>query len=176
MLTSSKLPILQKAHLMRFGHNKPLSTYHAVCLSLIAPHGSTDMWVHPIQKYALNYGSSCALFLFQPIRIKFFFLFLYSIYHLMHDISAIAPVQLAYSAGLHLSWVCFPEWALTYLAWIHTPLHYARVIPLLTKLQLFSLAMTHIFVYFLIRKYETNDLSFGGTWIPLVIGHIMTNA
>ena len=86
------------------------------------------------------------------------------------------PIQLAYSAAVHSSWVFFPEWALTYLAWIHTTLHYKRILPFLNPLQIITLIMTHFFVYFLIQNYETDDLMFNGVWIPIVIGHIMTNA
>jgi len=145
-------------------------------LSLIIPHGSTDMWMYPIQKYALNYGSSFAFFMFQPIRIQFLFLFLYSLYHVKNDIVVKLPLQLLYSLALHTSWICFPSWALTYFAWIHVALHYYRVIPFLSMVQLFSLAMTHVFVYYLLNKFESQDLHFGGTWVPIVIGHIMTNA
>ena len=82
MLTPQKLPIVQKAQLLYYGHMKPISKYHALCLSLIVPHGNTDMWMFPVKKYALNYGSSFAFFMFQPMRIKFIFLFLYSFFHL----------------------------------------------------------------------------------------------
>lgn len=175
MLTLHKLPIIQKAQLLYYGHTKPMSKYHALCLSFIVPHGNTDMWMFPMKKYALNYGSSFAFFMFQPMRIKFIFLFLYSFFHMKNDIAGPMALQLAYSAGIHLSWVWFPEWALSYLAWIHTTLHYKKVLPFLTKTQLLSLLMTHVFVYIVLRKYTTDDLSFGGTWVPLVIGHIMTN-
>ena len=97
MLVSSNLPIIQKARLLDYGHHQPLSKYHTLCLSFIIPHGSTDMWTFPIQKYALNYGSSCAFFMFQPMRVKYFFLFLYSFYHLKNDIQGPLLVQLAYS-------------------------------------------------------------------------------
>lgn len=92
-----------------------------------------------------------------------------------YDIPGNLAIRLAYSTILHMSWICFPEWSLTYLAWIHTPLHYMRVIPLLTKLQIFSLAITHLFVYVFIKRFESNKLMFGDKWIPMVIGHIMTN-
>lgn len=175
MLQVHKLPILKKAALFKYGHLQTLSTYDKLCLSLIIPHGSTDMWMYPIQKYALNYGSSFAFFMFQPIRIQFLFLFLYSLYHVKNDIVVKLPLQLLYSLALHTSWICFPSWALTYFAWIHVALHYYRVIPFLSMVQLFSLAMTHVFVYYLLNKFESQDLHFGGTWVPIVIGHIMTN-
>jgi len=176
MLLSRKLPIIQKSKLLYKGHIKPLSNYHTLCLSFIIPHGSTDMWIFPMKKYAFNYGSSAALFMFQPMRIKFLFLFLYSFFHIKNDIQASLPIQLVYSSAIHLSWACFPEWALTYLAWIHTSLHYYKVVPFLSKLQLCTLFVTHIFTYILLKKYETDDLSLGGSWIPIVIGHIMTNS
>ncbi len=175
MLQVHKLPILKKVVLFKYGHLQTLSTYDKLCLSLIIPHGSTDMWMYPIQKYALNYGSSFAFFMFQPIRIQFLFLFLYSLYHVKNDIVVKLPLQLLYSLALHTSWICFPSWALTYFAWIHVALHYYRVIPFLSMVQLFSLAMAHVFVYYLLNKFESQDLHFGGTWVPIVIGHIMTN-
>lgn len=176
MLVSHKLPILQKAALFKRGHIQPISKYHALCLSFIVPHGSTDIWMHPVKKYFLNYGSSCVFFLFQSLPFKFASLFLYSLYHVKNDIVAPLPIQLAYSAAVHSSWIFFPEWALTYLAWIHTTLHYKRVLPFLNPLQIITLFTSHLFVYFLIQKYETDDLMFNGVWIPIVIGHIMTNA
>jgi hypothetical protein len=42
--------------------------------------------------------------------------------------------------------------------------------------QVFSLAMTHVFVYYLLTKFNSSDLYYGGAWVPIVIGHIMTNA
>lgn len=176
MLIPRNLPIIQKSNLLYKGHIQPLSNYHALCLSFIIPHGSTDMWTFPIKKYAFNYGSSAAFFMFQPMRIKFLFLFLYSFFHIKNDIQASLPIQLAYSTAIHLSWAWFPEWAITYLAWVHTSLHYYKVIPFLSKLQICTLFATHVFVYFLLKNYRTDDLSLGGSWIPIVIGHIMTNS
>lgn len=176
MILSHKLPIIKKAFQLKHGYIKPLSPYHYACLSFIIPHGSTDIWMYPVKKCMFNYGSSFAFFMFQPIRVKYFFLFLYSIFHIKNDISAPIVAQLVYSLGLHASWIWFPEWAITYLALIHSVLHYTKVIPLLNKGQIITLACTQLFVCMLIRSYETKDLSFGGTWIPVVIGHIMTNA
>lgn len=176
MLSLSKLPIMKKAVLLKHGHTQPISKYHALCLSYMIPHGSTDMWMFPLKKYAFNYGSSCAFLMFQPMRIKYLLLFLYSLLHMKNDIRGPLGLQLVYSTGLHLSWVWFPEWAITYLALIHTSMHYRRVIPFLNATQIATLFVSQLFVYFLLQKYEADDLSFGGTWIPLVIGHIMTNA
>ena len=175
MIVSHKLPIIKKAFLLKHGHTKSLSVYHCACLSFIIPHGSTDIWMYPIQKYMINYGSSFAFFFFQPMRVKYLFLFLYSILHIKNDICGPLPIQLLYSLGIHLSWIWFPEWALTYLALIHTVLHYTKVVPFLNKIQIISLALTQVFVYMMIKSYETRDLSYGGTWIPIIIGHIMTN-
>jgi len=175
MLLSSKLPILQKARLLKVGQIQPLSKYHRLCVSLIAPHGFTDLWMFPFKDWTINYGTAGALIAFQPKSIQFIILYLFSLIHLKNDISVPFPFQLLYSLGVHLSWVCFPEWALSYLAWIHTSSHYIRVIPFLTNIQIFSLVMTHILVYILIQKYEPQDLSFNRVWIPIVIGHIMTN-
>ena len=176
MLLSQKLPIIQKSNLLYKGHTKSLSHYHSLCLSFIIPHGSTDAWIFPIKKYALNYASSSVFFMFHPMRIKFFFLFLYSIFHIKNDIEASLPIQLAYSCAIHVSWLWFPQWAISYLAWIHTSLHYYKVIPFLNNLQLCTLFATHIFVYFLLKNYKIDDLSLGGSWIPIVIGHIITNS
>ena len=66
MLLSSKLPILQKARLLKVGQIQPLSKYHRLCVSLIAPHGFTDMWMFPIKECVINYGLSGALIAFQP--------------------------------------------------------------------------------------------------------------
>lgn len=175
MLLSSKLPILQKAHLLKVGQIQPLSKYHRLCVSLIAPHGFTDFWIFPFKDWSINYGTAGVLMAFQAKSIQFITLFLFSLIHLKNDISVSLPFQVLYSLGVHLSWICFPEWALSYLAWIHTSSHYIRVIPFLTNIQIFSLVMTHILVYTLIQKYELKDLSFKGIWIPIVIGHIMTN-
>ena len=96
MLQVHKLPIIKKAVLLKHGHLKTLSNYDKLCLSLIIPHGSTDMWMYPIQKYALNYGSSFAFFMFQPMHIQFLFLFLYSLYHVKNDLVIKIPLQLFY--------------------------------------------------------------------------------
>ena len=176
MLISNQLPIVKKAQLLNYGHNKAISNYHALCLSFIIPHGSTDSIMFPIKKYLINYGSSCTLFMFQPMRIKFLFLFLYSLFHIKNDIVGPLWVQLIYTSSVHLSWVWFPEWAISYLAWIHVPLHYYKVLPFLNKTQIISLILTQLFTYILIQKYKIDELSMGGSWIPLVIGHIMTNS
>ena len=161
--------------LLKHGRTQPISKYHAVCLSYLIPHGSTDMFMFPLKQYGLNYGSSCAFFMFQPMRLKFLCLFMYSVFHMKNDIRGPIWMQLTYSVGVHLSWIWFPEWAISYLALIHTTLHYRGVLPFLNRAQLFSLGMAHVFIYILLQNYDTTKLTFGGTWIPLVIGHIMTN-
>ena len=176
MIVLKKLPIFKKAQLMKYGEIRRINHYHRLCLSFIIPHGYTDIWMFPMKQYTINYGSSLVLFMFQSIRVKFLFLFLYSFFHIKNDIQTSLPIQLAYSGAIHLSWLWFPEWALSYLAWIHTSLHYYKVIPFLSKVQLCTLFTTHVFVYFLLNKYEIDDLSLGGSWIPIVIGHIMTNS
>jgi hypothetical protein len=176
MLYIKTLPIVKKINLLKFNHIKNVSKYHALCLSVIIPHSSTDMWIHPVKKWSINYGSSITLFMFQPIRIKFIVLLMYSLYHIKNDISAKLPLQILYSCGIHFSWFIFPEWVLSYLAFIHVSLHYFRTFPLLNSTQLFTLLLSHIFVYKLLEKNEISELSYGGSWIPLVIGHIMTNA
>ena len=176
MLLLKKLPIIQKAQILDYNHIQPLSAYHKICLSTIIPHGSTDAWIFSTNKYMINYASSCAFFLFQPTYLKFIFLSLYSLFHIKNDIGGAIVYKILYSLGIHLSWVYFPTWALTYLAWIHTPLHYMRVIPLLTKFQIFTLLMTHAFVYLILSKRDINDITLGGSWVPLAIGHIMTNS
>ena len=44
-----KLPILQKAKLLQYSQTQPLSNYDALCLSVIIPHGSTDIWMYPLK-------------------------------------------------------------------------------------------------------------------------------
>ena len=176
MIYMKTLPIIKKMNLLKFNHIKNVSKYHALCLSVIIPHGSTDMWVHPFNKWSINYGSSILLFMFQPIRIKFIFLFMYSLYHIKNDISTKLPLQILYSLGVHYSWLIFPEWSLTYLAFIHVSLHYFKVLHLLNKIQIITLILSHIFVYKIVKNKEISEISYGGSWIPLVIGHIMTNS
>lgn len=171
-----KLPILQKAKLLQYSQTQPLSKYDALCLSVIIPHGSTDIWMYPLKKYALLYGSSFSFIMFQPIKIKYIMLFLYSLIHIKNDLYINRlSLQFLYSGLLHLSWLWYPEWSLSYLAWIHTFIHYKKVLPLLSKLQCFSLLITSIFIYFLLVNQYIYEYNCNNIWIPIVIGHILTN-
>lgn len=176
MLQRSRLPIVQKARLLQIGHVKALSRYHALCLSFIVPHGTTDLFVGSPKPCALSYGAATAGFMFQPTRRKFFALFLASLFHLKDDVQGPLLLQVAFSLALHCSWVWFPEFALSYLAWVHTALHYWRVRSFLRLEHLGALLLLQSFVYFLARRFETDELSFGASWVPLVLGHIASNA
>ena len=170
-------PILQKAKLLKNNQLQPLSKYHALCLSVIIPHGSTDMFIYPIEKYATSYISTFSLIAFQPIKIKYLMLFLYSFIHIKNDLHInFFHLQTIYSAILHLSWIWYPEWSLTYFAWIHTFIHYKKIIHLLNKVQCFSLFITSLFIFYLLENKNINQYNYNGLWIPIIIGHILVNA
>lgn len=175
MFNPQSLPLIQKINTITQNQQNTMSCYHRICLSIIIPHGSTDAWLFPHKHYLINYGTTMCLFGVQSLNLKFVSLFLYSIYHMKNDIRAVLPLQLLYSCALHVSWVFYPEWSLTYLAWIHTSLHYSRVFHSLNQTRVLALFLMQIFVFLLLKKYEEYDLPFNGLWIPIVIGHITTN-
>lgn len=168
-----KLPILKKAQLLQYGNIKKLKPYHHICLSLIIPHGSTDIWTHEYKKVAINYGSSflCLSLLSKPIQ--YILLFFYSVLHVRNDCPLSLPYPYIYSILLHTSWLWFPEWAFTYFAWIHTILHYIKVKPFLSPKKYLSLLSFSFGIYFLIKRQNIENHE--SLWIPIVIGHILTN-
>ena len=171
------LPILKKFNLLKTSQLKPLSKYHKVCLSVIIPHGLTDSLIYPGEIYVTNYLSSCLFFSGFPINLKFIIFFLYSIYHIRNDFVGGFIKRMLYSVGIHLSWCFFPEWSLTYLAWIHTALHYYKTRMYLSKIEISSFIICGIFLYGImsdesIYKFIKDYIKMG-MWIPIIIGHIL---
>ena len=120
------LPILQKYNVISCKSLKPLSNYHRLCLSVIIPHASTDVLINPSIVPYSNYLYSIAFFSCYGIHFKFFLFFLYSLYHIRNDIPGIFINKIVYSSIIHSSWIFFPEFSLSYLAWIHVILHYYK--------------------------------------------------
>ncbi len=170
-------PILNKYQLLKTARLKPLSRYHKLCLSVIIPHGLTDSIIYPREIYALNYLSSCLFFSFYSINLKFLFFYLYSIYHIRNDISGPLVIRLLYSTGIHISWCFFPEWSLTYLACIHTVLHYYTIRRRFSKIGVITFISYSIITYILMSYDCTYNFikehTKNGLWIPIIIGHIL---
>ena len=167
------LPILKKYNRFQTNNLQPLSKYHKLCLSVIVPHGTTDILVFNKNTCLINYFSTFCCFNFFNTNIKFIFLLFYSLYHIRNDVSGVFGIKMLYSFLVHCSWIYFPESSLTYLAWIHSILHYKKVLPYITRLDIFSLICFSICTYFILSINDFSEYTHQGYWIPIVIGHII---
>ncbi len=168
------LPIFQKYKTLSEKTLKPLSTYHKICLSVIVPHASTDVLVNSNHIPYVNYLFSSLFFTSYGIRLKYFLFFMYSVYHIRNDIQGKFITKIMYSLLVHSSWVYFPEFSLSYLAWIHVFIHYNKIFPMISITSKISMLCLTFFVYLIIHKIDINEVSQKGYWIPFVIGHILT--
>tara|TARA_B110000495_G_C22927130_1_gene541883 strand:+ start:571 stop:1113 length:543 start_codon:yes stop_codon:yes gene_type:complete len=167
------LPILKKYNTLKTNNLQPLSKYHKLCLSVIVPHGSTDILLFNKNTCLINYLSTFCFFNFYNTNIKFTFLLLYSLYHIRNDINGMIGVKMLYSLLVHCSWIYFPESSLTYLAWIHSILHYKKVLPHLTRLNIFSLICLGLCTYFILSINDYSEYTHQEYLIPIVIAHII---
>lgn len=78
--------------------------------------------------------------------------------------------------GVHLSWVFFPNIALSYLAWFHTLIHYLKLAKVLTNTNKIILLASTVVTFYIINTKNINDINNNGLWIPLVIGHVINNS
>ena len=174
LLPSTKMiPILQKYKIMSTSSLKPLSTYHKVCLSVIVPHATTDVLITPNAMTYANYLFSFLFFSVYDIRMKYILFLIHSIYHIRNDIQGSFIVKILYSIIIHSSWVYFPEFSLSYLAWIHTFIHYYKSFPMITTTAKVSMACLTFIIYFIINNIDINDFVKKEYWMPCVIGHII---
>lgn len=167
------LPILNKYNILQASKLKPLSKYHRLCLSVIIPHGTTDILLINKNTCFTNYLSTFFFLNFYNTHLKYFFLMLYSLYHIRNDISGPIGIKLIYTLIVHSTWIYFPESSLSYLAWIHSILHYKHVIPHITRLDVFSIICLGICNYFMLHRDDYSEYTHQGFWIPIVIAHII---
>ncbi|MBI96713.1 hypothetical protein CL656_06180 [bacterium] len=170
------LPIIKKYEIIKRCQLKPLTKYHKLCLSFIIPHGSTDILVFDKIKVIQNYLFSFAIFNLFEVYLKYIFLFLFSVFHIRNDVTTNSQLfKILYSIGIHSSWVIFPEFSLTYLTWIHTIIHYSRVLPLLNKSQICSIIICTLLAFIVVNDTYFQHYIDESLWIPLIIGHILNN-
>lgn len=169
-------PILVRCSVLRNNNIKPLSTYHKVCLSYVIPHGITDLFVYPREISLFNYYYTFIFYSFYPKFIKYLLLTIFSVYHVRNDIYGGIFLKYLYTIGIHSSWVFFPEWSLTYLSWIHTTLHYMRVMKLLNNYQKLFILFLTISTFHFLGRVNINDVNKEVLWIPLVIGHVINSS
>jgi len=174
LLPSTKMiPMLQKYNIMSTNSLKPLSTYHKVCLSVIVPHATTDVLINTDPMSYVNYLFSFLFLSVYDIRIKYILLIIHSIYHIRNDIQGPFIVKILYSIIIHSSWVFFPEFSLSYLAWIHTFIHYYNSFPMINITAKVSIVCLTFLVYYIINNIDINNYVKKEYWIPCVIGHIV---
>ncbi len=167
-----KLPIFKNYNILKNGNFKKLKKYDKLCLSFIIPHGSTDIYIYPINEVLKKYLITFACMNYCSYHLKHIFLMLFSIYHIRNDIFA---YKIQYSIFIHTIFLFFPSFSLTYLAWIHTIIHYFKIIPQLNKIQIISLIFSSIFTYYILNKDIIDIYSKNGLWSSIVIGHILNN-
>ena len=172
-LIKTPLPILHKYHLFQTNKLERLTKYHRLCYSVIIPHATTDLIMINNNICLINYLSTLFCFNFYNRHIKFIFLFLYSIFHIRNDIHGLMSIKFLYSMFIHGTWICFPEFSLSYLAWVHSLLHYKKVLPYLSKFDVVSLMTLGIITYFALDSKDYSEYTNQGYWIPLMIGHII---
>ena len=154
---------------------EPLTTYQKVCLSYVIPHGITDIFLYPREISLFNYSYTFLFYNMYPTLIKYLFLMLFSVYHVRNDINGGIILKSFYTIGIHTSWIVLPEWSLSYLSWIHTTLHYFRLIKILNNYQKILILLLTSFTYLLLDTVNINHLNKEELWIPLVIAHIINN-
>lgn len=172
-LIKTPLPILHKYHLFQTNKLERLTKYHRLCYSVIIPHATTDLIMINNNICLINYLSTLFCFNFYNRHIKFIFLFLYSIFHIRNDIHGLMSIKFLYSMFIHGTWICFPEFSLSYLAWVHSLLHYKKVLPYLSKFDVVSLMTLGIITYFALDSKDYSEYTNQGYWIPFMIGHII---
>ena len=167
------LPIFNKYSILKTKQIKPLSTYHKVCLAYVIPHGMTDLFLYSGEITNINYVYNYLFYSIYPARLKYLLLCLFSLYHLRNDIRGPLFIKIMYSIGIHVSWIIYPEWSITYLAWIHTTLHYLALYKLLNNLSKLILLFSSIMTFMVLNYKNINDCNKEGLWIPLVIAHVI---
>lgn len=170
------LPIFNKYNIIKLKEIKPLSLYDKVCLSLVIPHGLTDLMIYPREICMFNYLYTCFFYSIYSTNLRYIFLCLFSLLHIKNDIPGNFWIKASYSMGLHLSWVFFPKIALSYLAWFHTLFHYLKLAKVLTTTNKIILLASTVITFYIINTKNINDINNNGLWIPLVIGHVINNS
>lgn len=173
MIINKSLPILRQYHLFQTNKLGALTKYHRLCYSVIIPHATTDVISINHNICLINYLSTLFCFNFYNRNIKFIFLFLYSLFHIRNDIHGLISIKILYSILIHGTWIFFPESSLSYLAWVHSFLHYKKVLPYLTKFDVVSLITLGIITYFMLDSKDYSEYTNQGYWIPFMIGHII---
>jgi len=167
------LPIFNKYSILKTKQIKPLTTYHKVCLAYVIPHGMTDLFLYSGEIPYINYIYNYLFYSIYPTNLKYLLLCLFSLYHIRKDVCGSLLIQIMYSIGIHLSWTVYPEWSITYLAWIHTTLHYLKLSRILNTSSKLFLLFSSIITYIVLHNKNINDCNKEGLWIPLVIAHVI---
>ena len=170
------LPIINKYNIIKLKQIKPFTLYDEVCLSLVIPHGLTDLMIYPREIYIFNYLYTLFFYSIYSTNLRYIFLCLFSLIHIKNDIAGNIWIKALYSIGIHLSWIYFPEIALSYLAWFHTMFHYLKLIKVLTISNKIVLLTSTLVTFYIINTKNINDINSNGLCIPLVIGHVINSS
>jgi hypothetical protein len=136
-------------------------------LLILAPHGVTDIFDFEWSMIIFFYGLGQLITMVSPLFLQFVWLYLFSIVHIKNDFR---HYPWSSSILLHLPWLFNKNIAITYLTFIHTPLHYRR--SFLNGYMFSKLVTIIIFTYIcsLCPRFELLD--YHQYWIGVILGHI----
>lgn len=135
-------------------------------VSLIAPHGMTDLFSHPLPLVLKTHAATALLCSYPKTRPLL--LAIVSVSHLGNDFHSLAA-----SFAIHLLWVIAPKTCLPYLAFFHTPLHYSRCKPPILLFTVFTLIA---YLSFESIQAKMNSLFGKYWWVAPVSGHVLLNS
>jgi hypothetical protein len=97
-----------------------------LALAIIVPHGLTDVLHHRLAVVIATHAIATAA---RGKRERLLLLATTSLVHIANDFAGPPSVRVVLSLLMHRVWLTYPVLCLVYLACVHTPLHYKRVMP-----------------------------------------------
>tara|TARA_E500000178_G_C16653253_1_gene587350 strand:+ start:157 stop:633 length:477 start_codon:yes stop_codon:yes gene_type:complete len=145
-------------------------------LSLVSPHGYTDLVTMPVPNVLATHGIVLASINSIPIEDRFIILLPFSVIHIRKDFCIDSfSLKFFLSTCLHGLWLVDPNVAKLYLSLIHTPLHYIK----LEHKNKYLLGILGIlFSFFLSNlpiEFNLNIDSFDRLWVSPIVSHIILN-
>jgi hypothetical protein len=135
-------------------------------LSHITTHALTDIYYENFNEIFRKYLISYAVVSKLSPAYRFYILLLSSIFHIRNDIGLLNSVL------LHVLWIVKPITSITYLSFIHVPMHYIKAINNNIPIEyvIFLNLLSFLLNFFPLNKIK--DIS-NLWWVWLVLGHVL---
>jgi hypothetical protein len=166
-----KLPVIRNTNIKvvnllnkQFNHKPNLIT--KMSLSHITTHALTDIYYENFNEIFRKYLISYAVVSKLSPAYRFYILLLSSIFHIRNDIGLLNSVL------LHVLWIVKPITSITYLSFIHVPMHYIKAINNNIPIEyvIFLNLLSFLLNFFPLNKIK--DIS-NLWWVWLVLGHVL---